>query len=151
MNNERILLIDDVGSMRGVIKSFLRDAKYQEIDEAVDGAHGYDLLKRRKYALVICDFEMPKLNGLELLKRIRSEKKMRHVQFIMVTARNDKDNIKAAMEAGVNDYVRKPFQARQLTPKVERCLTQRSENILKEQQSREAESSDYVVEIEVED
>lgn len=136
MNNRRILLVDDIGSMRSVIKSFLHDGKHELVDEACDGSHALQLLDRRKYAIVICDLEMPKLNGLELLKKIRATKKMRHVQFIMVTTHNGVEKIKEVIDAGVNDYIAKPFQARFLLNKVDNAFAQRRLGIEQEKRER---------------
>lgn len=136
MNNRRILLVDDVGSMRSVIKSFLHDGKHELVDEACDGAHALEMLGRRKYAVVICDLEMPKLNGIELLKKIREEKRMRHVQFIMITTHNEAEKIKEAIAAGVDDYIAKPFQAISLLTKVEKAFEKRTLGITQESLAR---------------
>jgi len=145
VNNKRILLVDDVSSMRDVIKAFLRQGKHSEVDEAHDGHHAFQMIERRKYALVVCDFEMPKLNGIELLKKIRAEKKMRHVQFIMVTSHNHADKIKAAIDNGVNDYIAKPFQPGKLLKKVARCLSNRQAAIAHEQAQQDLNASDEII------
>lgn len=148
MNNRRILLVDDVGSMRSVIKSFLIDGKYELVDEACDGAHALQLLERRKYAVVICDLEMPKVNGIELLKKIREAKKMRHVQFIMVTTHNEENKIKEAINAGVDDYIAKPFQALSLLSKVEKAFEKRSLGIVQENLEKANNSAKKTDEVE---
>lgn len=137
MRNQRILLVDDVASMRSVIKAFLVDSKFERVDEAFDGVSAFELLNKKKYALVICDLEMPKMNGLELLNRIKATKKMQHVQFIMVTCNNSSQKIHASIAAGVDDYIAKPFQPYVLIEKIERCLTKR-QNLIEAQKKYES-------------
>jgi len=150
VNNRRILLVDDVGSMRSVIKSFLHHGNYKQVDEACDGLQAFQMLEKRKYALVICDLEMPKINGIELLQKIRQEQKMRHVQFIMVTSHNNTDKIKQAIVAGVNDYIAKPFQPAHLLTKVEKAFNKRSLGIAQEKETPSTDDTsddEFVIEI----
>jgi len=149
VNNRKILLVDDVGSMRDVIKAFLHSGGHKQVDVAYDGVHARQQIKSHDYALIICDFEMPKMNGIELLKIIRANSDLRHLQFIMVTSHNKIENIKQAIDAGVNDYIAKPFQPDNLLTKVENTLKNRRNGIEAEQAVDEVIIEDeFIIEIE---
>jgi len=136
VDNRKILLVDDVASMRDVIKAFLHSGGHTQIDSAHDGVHARQQINNNDYAVVICDLEMPKMNGIELLQYVRTQHQQRHVQFVMVTAHNNKDNIKQAMVAGVNDYIAKPFQPDSLIKKVEKALNNRIKSIVEESEQQ---------------
>jgi len=132
--------------MRDVIKAFLHSGGHTQIDSAYDGVHARQQINNNNdYAVIICDLEMPKMNGIELLQYVRSQYQLRHLQFIMVTAHNNKDNIKQAMVAGVNDYIAKPFQPDSLIKKVEKALSNRIKSIVEESEHQAYEE----IEIEI--
>ncbi|MFK5895295.1 MAG: response regulator [Pseudomonadota bacterium] len=124
MSELKFLLIDDMGSMRAVIKAFLMDDGHFNIVEAANGVKALDLLNHENFDFIICDWDMPEMNGLELLKEVRSNEKFKHLPFLMLTATNKIEKVKAAIDAGVSDYIAKPFQPQTLTEKIKICLSQ---------------------------
>jgi len=122
MSDIKFLLIDDMSSMRGVTKMFLMEAGYTCIDEASDGEEALNMLKIHHYDFIICDWDMPKMTGLELLAEVRQEDKLKNLPFLMLTATNKLEKVKAAIEAGVSDYIAKPFQPQVLVDKINDCL-----------------------------
>ena len=122
MSDTKFLLIDDMSSMRGVTKMFLMDAGYTNVEEAADGESALQMLKRHHYEFIICDWDMPKMTGLELLKEVRQDEKLKHLPFLMLTATNQIEKVKTAIEEGVSDYIAKPFQPQVLVDKINSCL-----------------------------
>ena len=118
MSKPKILLVDDMGSMRAVIKAFLVEGGYLNIVEAADGIKALDLLKHGKFDFIVCDWDMPNMTGLELLIEVRASEQLKHLPFLMLTATNNVDKVKAAIDAGVSDYIAKPFKPKTLTDKI---------------------------------
>jgi two-component system chemotaxis response regulator CheY len=116
--NIRILSVDDFSTMRRIVKNILKQLGYTNVDEAENGAAALDALKETKYDLVISDWNMPVKTGIELLRDVRSDPSLSETPFLMVTAEAEKDNVVQAMEAGVNNYVLKPFTAKILEEKL---------------------------------
>ena len=116
--NMRILVGDDVGVIRGAIRRILRNIGFTDIKEADGGKAVLRSLEKGRYDLVLCDWNMPDISGLDVLKEIRSDDKLRDVPFIMVTAEAREDSILEAVEAGVNGYIVKPFSANTLREKM---------------------------------
>jgi len=123
MTDIKFLLIDDMSSMRGVTKMFLMDAGYTNVEEADDGDSALAMLKRNHYDFIICDWDMPKMTGLELLKEVRQDDKLKNLPFLMLTATNKIEKVKAAIDAGVSDYIAKPFQPQVLVDKIRHCIS----------------------------
>ena len=119
----RILIADDMGSMRSLIKATLREAGYREIDEAIDGAGAMKQIAKTHYDLIICDWDMPKATGLDVLQRVRSADQRADLPFIMLTGTTQADLVKQAIDAGVTDYLAKPFRPDALIEKVTRALS----------------------------
>jgi len=121
------LVADDAGFIRDLVKRALRSQFTQcQIDEAVNGSKAQALLVKKRYDLVLCDWEMPELSGLELLQWLRNREQVdaeEKTPFIMVTSRGDKDHVVKAVEAGVNDYIGKPFSNEQLLRKIFKALS----------------------------
>lgn len=121
------LVADDAGFIRDLVKRALRSQFTQcQIDEAVNGSKAQTLLTRKRYDLVLCDWEMPEMSGLELLQWLRDREQLEgedKTPFIMVTSRGDKDHVVKAVEAGVNDYIGKPFSNEQLLRKIFKALS----------------------------
>ena len=116
----KFLVVDDMATMRRIIKTLLDQLGYKNIDEAEDGKEALNKLKAQKYDFVITDWNMPNMTGLELVQEIRKEPDLKHLPVLMVTAEAKKENVIAAIKAGVNNYVVKPFTAETLKEKIEK-------------------------------
>lgn len=115
----KVLIVDDFSTMRRICKHLLKQIGFTNIVEADDGTTALNVLKKEKVDLVLTDWNMPKMNGLELLKAIRKDPNLKHLPVIMVTAEALNENIIAALKAGVNNYIVKPFNAQTLEKKIE--------------------------------
>ncbi len=115
----RVLVVDDQMTMRSLIQSALQQIGFADIATAVDGEDGLKSLMQKPAHLVISDFNMPKLDGLALLRAIRGYEPLRKTAFIMLTGRADADLVQRAMQYGVNNYIAKPFTAAALKSKIE--------------------------------
>jgi two-component system chemotaxis response regulator CheY len=118
----KILVVDDFATMRKVIRNLLKQVGYLNIIEAEDGVVALRLLKSQKIALVISDWNMPNMTGLDLLKAVRADEELKKTPFLMVTAEALQDNVIAAVKAGVNNYIVKPFTAEVLNEKITKIL-----------------------------
>jgi len=118
----RILVVDDFASMRKIIKGLLKQIGFQNIEEADDGSTALEKLKIGEFDLVICDWNMPKMPGIEVLKAVRNDPQLKDLPFLMVTAEAKKDNVIKAVKAGVNQYVVKPFTAETLQKKIKKIF-----------------------------
>ena len=117
-----ILIVDDYKTMRMVIRNLLTQIGFRNIDEAADGPTALSLMKNKPYDLVISDWNMEPMTGLDLLKTVRTGVSNNNVPFIMVTAESKTENIVAAKQAGVNNYIVKPFSAETLKSKMASVL-----------------------------
>ena len=113
-----ILIIDDHASTRDLIKAILRSSGFNRVMQAENGRLGIDIVQKEKVQLIICDWNMPVLNGLETLKFIKEDARYKDIPFIMLTAEAYTDSLKAAIAAGVSDYIAKPFTAETLLNKI---------------------------------
>lgn len=104
-----ILIVDDYRSMLKIVRGLLQQLGFTNVDEATDGQSAYAMIAGRGYGLVISDWNMQPMTGLDLLKRVRSEPKTARLPFIMVTAEAKAENVVAARQAGVSNYIIKPF------------------------------------------
>jgi two-component system chemotaxis response regulator CheY len=118
----KVLVVDDFATMRKIIKNILTQLGFKNIYEADDGTTALEVLKKEKIDLIISDWNMPKMNGLELLKTVRSDPNLKDTLFIMVTAEAQKDNVIEAIKHGVNQYIVKPFTPETLKEKLEKVL-----------------------------
>jgi len=118
----KILVVDDFSTMRRIVKNILKQLGYENIDEAEDGAQAYSKLQSGGYDFVVSDWNMPNMDGLELLKKIRSDERLKALPVLMVTAEAEKDKVITAIQAGVNNYVVKPFTAEVLKEKMDRVF-----------------------------
>ncbi|MDE1168790.1 MAG: response regulator [Pseudomonas sp.] len=124
MSKVSILVVDDAPFIRDLIKKCLRNYfPGVVIEDAVNGRKAQALMMRDSFDLVLCDWEMPEMSGLELLTWCREQDAMKTLPFIMVTSRGDKENVVQAIQAGVSDFVGKPFTNEQLLTKVKKALT----------------------------
>lgn len=120
--NMKILVVDDHESMRRIEKQILNDLGYKNVDMADDGSTALPMLLAGSYDFVISDWNMPKMEGLELLKAIRADSRLAKTPVLLVTAESKKEKIIEAAQAGVNDYVVKPFNAEILKAKIARIF-----------------------------
>ncbi|HSC85237.1 MAG TPA: response regulator [Pseudomonas sp.] len=123
MSKVSVLVVDDATFIRDLVKKGLRDHfPGVQIEEAVNGRKAQLLLGRSTVDLILCDWEMPEMSGLELLSWCREQDAHKTTPFIMVTSRGDKENVVQAIQAGVSDYIGKPFSNEQLITKVKKAL-----------------------------
>jgi two-component system chemotaxis response regulator CheY len=116
--NMKILVVDDFSTMRRIIKNLLRDLGFANIQEADDGNTALPMLKQGDFDFVVTDWNMPGMQGIDLLRAIRADASLKHIPVLMVTAEAKKEQIVAAAQAGVNGYVIKPFTAATLKEKL---------------------------------
>ena len=123
MSKVSVLVVDDAPFIRDLVKKCLRNYFPGMVTEdAVNGRKAQTLMTKEVFDLVLCDWEMPEMSGLELLTWVRQQDALKAVPFIMVTSRGDKENVVQAIHAGVSDYVGKPFTNEQLLTKVKKAL-----------------------------
>jgi two-component system, chemotaxis family, chemotaxis protein CheY len=122
--NITILIVDDFASMRRIVKGTLKSIGFNNFIEAEDGVMALRTLEKEKIDLIISDWIMPNMNGLDFLKSVKGNEKYKNIPFIMVTAEGLKDNVLKAINAGVNNYVVKPFTPDVLHDKIQKVLFQ---------------------------
>lgn len=120
--NITILVVDDYAMTRDLLRSILKQLGFLKIVCAEDGKTALAKIRQEKIDLVICDWNMPKMSGLQVLKAIRADKRFHGLPFLMLTAEAYRENIVAAIKAGVSDYIAKPFTAETLSDKLENVL-----------------------------
>ena len=120
--NMKILVVDDFDTMRKIITNLLRQLGFKNITDADDGTTALAKLKEGKFDFISSDWNMPKMSGLELLKTVKGDADLKDVPFMMVTAEALKENIIAAIQAGANDYIVKPFNATTLEEKINKIF-----------------------------
>jgi len=118
----KILVVDDFSTMRRIIRNLLRDLGFNNTQEADDGVTALPMLQADSFDLLITDWNMPGMQGIDLLKAVRSDDKLRGLPVLMVTAESKRDQIVEAAQAGVNGYVVKPFTVRTLEEKINRIF-----------------------------
>ena len=116
--NLQVLIVDDYGTMLRILRNLLRQLEINNVEEASNGDAALDLLRRKRFDLVISDWNMAPMTGLELLRHVRGDSQLRHLPFIMVTAESKTENVVAAKQAGVSNYIVKPFNAETLKAKI---------------------------------
>jgi two-component system, chemotaxis family, chemotaxis protein CheY len=114
----QILIVDDYKTMLRIVRNLLNQLGFNNVDEAPDGSTALQKLRERNFGLVISDWNMEPMTGLQLLKEVRADMKLKGTPFIMVTAESKTENVVAAKEAGVNNYIVKPFNAATLKQKI---------------------------------
>lgn len=124
MSKVNVLIVDDASFIRDLMKKGLRSQfPGIQLEEAVNGRKAQQIIAAQSFDLILCDWEMPEMSGLELLSWFRQQAEYKTVPFIMVTSRGDKDNVVQAIQAGVSDYIGKPFTQEQLITKVTKALS----------------------------
>jgi two-component system, chemotaxis family, chemotaxis protein CheY len=114
-----ILVVDDYQTMVRIIRNLLKQIGYENVDEAANGQAALAMIQKKRYGLVISDWNMEPMTGFELLQKVRSDPAHTDVPFMMVTAESKTDNVVAARRAGVNNYIVKPFNAAMLKAKID--------------------------------
>ena len=114
----QILVVDDSGATRSIVRKLLAQLGYSDVDEASDGAAALAKINEKLYGLVISDWNMEPMNGQALLEHVRANKKFTDLPFIMMTAQSDPDKIVDAKYAGVSSFISKPFSAEALLAKI---------------------------------
>ncbi len=118
----KILIVDDFSTMRRIIKNLLRDLGFTNTSEADDGQTALPMLQNGNFDFLVTDWNMPGMTGIELLKAVRADDRLKDMPILMVTAEAKRDQIVEAAQAGVNGYVVKPFTAAVLKEKIEKIF-----------------------------
>jgi two-component system chemotaxis response regulator CheY len=117
-SNTNILIVDDYRTMLRIIRNLLKQLNFHNVVEASDGSEALAKLHAADFGLVISDWNMAPMTGLELLKEMRADARLKAIPFIMITAESKADNVLAATQAGVSNYIVKPFDAQTLREKI---------------------------------
>ncbi|MGE0386512.1 MAG: chemotaxis response regulator CheY [Gammaproteobacteria bacterium] len=118
----KILVVDDFSTMRRIIKNLLRDLGFNNTAEADDGVTALPMLKAGKFDFLITDWNMPGMQGIDLLKAVRADPDLKGLPVLMVTAEQKREQIVEAAQAGVNGYIVKPFTAQTLKEKIDKIF-----------------------------
>ncbi len=120
--NINVLIVDDYRTMLRIIRNLLKQLEFNNVNEAVDGQEALAKLRAGNFGLVISDWNMAPMTGLDLLKEVRADQRLKNMPFIMITAESKTENVVAAKQAGVSNYIVKPFNAETLREKIEKVL-----------------------------
>ncbi|NBX86870.1 MAG: response regulator [Proteobacteria bacterium] len=120
--NMRILVVDDAQTMRRIVVNLLRQLGFTNMVEADDGTTAWERLSSEHVDFIVSDWNMPKMTGIDLLKKVRESEKYKATPFIMVTAEGKRENVIAAVQAGVSNYIVKPFNAATLKEKLTKVV-----------------------------
>lgn len=120
--NMKILVVDDFSTMRRIVRNLLRDLGFTNTDEADDGLTAFPKLQNGDYDFLVTDWNMPGMTGIDLLKKVRADEKLKNIPVLMVTAEAKREQIVVAAQAGVNGYVVKPFTASVLKEKIDKIF-----------------------------
>ena len=120
--NMKVLVVDDFSTMRRIVKNLLRDLGFTNIQEADDGNTALPMLQNGSFDFVVTDWNMPGMQGIDLLKAIRADSNLAHIPVLLITAEPKKEQIIMAAQAGVNGYIVKPFTARTLKTKIDKIF-----------------------------
>ena len=121
--SKKILIVDDSSLMRNFAKGSLKQLKLNNVGEAEDGKEALSKLKRERYDLILSDLHMPNMDGLELLRAVRSDSNLKDIPFIIMTLNGKKDLLLEAVKEGLNDYLIKPVTANALGKKLKKVFT----------------------------
>ncbi len=120
--NMNILIVDDYKTMLRILRNLLKQLNFNNVVDATDGSMALDILKTQNIGLVISDWNMEPMTGIQLLREVRADDGLKHLPFIMITAESKSENVIAAKEAGVSNYIVKPFNAETLKAKLTSVL-----------------------------
>ena len=122
IENTRFLVVDDFSTMRRIVRNLLKELGFSNVQEAEDGVEALAKLRVDEFDFVVSDWNMPNMTGIELLRNIRADAKLKHLPVLMVTAEAKKENIIEAAQAGASGYVVKPFTAATLDEKLKKIF-----------------------------
>jgi two-component system chemotaxis response regulator CheY len=120
--NTPVLIVDDYKTMLRIIRNLLKQLEFENVEEATDGQEALNKLRAGAFGLVISDWNMQPMTGLDLLKEVRADVRLKGLPFIMITAESKTENVIAAKQAGVSNYIVKPFNAETLRDKIEKVM-----------------------------
>ncbi len=120
--NMEVLIVDDYKTMLRIIRNLMKQLGFYNVDEATDGSAALQKLRDKNYGLVISDWNMEPMTGLQLLQEVRADGELKSMPFVMITAESKTENVIAAKQAGVNNYIVKPFNAATLKSKLQAVL-----------------------------
>jgi two-component system chemotaxis response regulator CheY len=120
--NMKILVVDDMSTMRRIVKNIMKQLGFANVEEAENGQEALDKLRAEPFQFVISDWNMPVMTGIELLRAIRADDKLKAIPVLMVTAEAQKENLAEAIQAGVSNYIVKPFTAEVLQEKMNKIF-----------------------------
>lgn len=118
----QVLIVDDYKTMLRIIRNLLKQIDFNNVEEATDGSEALSKLRTGSFGLVISDWNMAPMTGLQLLQEVRADNRLKTTPFIMITAESKAENVVAAKLAGVSNYIVKPFNAETLRDKIEKVL-----------------------------
>ncbi len=122
--NMKILVVDDMSTMRRIVKNILKQLGFANLEEAENGQEALTKLRAERYGFVVSDWNMPVMAGIDLLRAIRADETLKHIPVLMVTAEGQKENLVEAIQAGVSNYIVKPFTAETLQEKIGKIFSQ---------------------------
>lgn len=111
--NKNILVIEDDSSTKMILKGTLRKYGYHQVEESSDGGEALKKVQENEYDLIFCDWQIPTMTGIQLLKKLKKDDKTKEIPFVMITGESEKESIVSAMKAGVNGYIVKPLSIKQ--------------------------------------
>jgi two-component system chemotaxis response regulator CheY len=120
--NMKILVVDDMSTMRRIVKNIMKQLGFANVEEAENGQEALDKLRAEPFGFVISDWNMPVMTGIDLLRAIRADNKLKDIPVLMVTAEAQKENLVEAIKAGVSNYIVKPFTAEVLQEKMNKIF-----------------------------
>ncbi len=123
-NDANILVVEDLNEMRDIVRRLLGVLGFDKVTTATNGFEAWEQLKVNRFDLVLCDWNMPKMSGRELLEKVRSTPELNHLPFIMITGENASDMVKSAIAGGVTDFIVKPFTGALLEHRMNLALGQ---------------------------
>ncbi|HJR75413.1 MAG TPA: chemotaxis response regulator CheY [Nitrospiraceae bacterium] len=120
--NMKVLVVDDMSTMRRIVKNILKQLGFTNLEEAENGQDALNKLKMEPYGFVVSDWNMPVMMGIDLLRSIRADETLKHIPVLMVTAEAQKENLMEAIKAGVSNYIVKPFTAETMQDKINKIF-----------------------------
>jgi two-component system chemotaxis response regulator CheY len=118
----KVLVVDDMATMRRIVKNILKQLGFNWVDEAENGAEALQKLRSESYGLVVSDWNMPVMTGIDMLRAIRADEKLKSIPVLMVTAEAQQSNLLEAIQAGVSNYIVKPFTAETMQDKLNKIF-----------------------------